>query len=454
MSDNADTHIRLPLYIAIGWGVGTVVPSIMFNITNIFLMRFMTDVLSITAIAAGTIFAVSKIYDAVTDPIMGTISDRTRSRWGRQRPYLVLGGIVCALSLIALFAPPGAIVGDVAVWYMLAALILYSTGYTIFNVPYLAMPAEMTDNYHERSFLMSWRVTAINVAQVFGLIASPLILEWAGGGRSGHSAVGMVMAAGVLVAAVLSFKMTEKAPFHHVEAGVTPSIREQVRAVAENRPFLLLVAIKFFMLLANSFTFGAFAYFVQRVLEQPDRMLSAMFFVSTAASLLAIPVWLKVGRWLGKSKALILACLILAGSALSWLVAGPGEPFLLILARPLGTGIAAAGILLMGQSMLPDTIEYDRRRTGKKRAGIFAGVYTTAEKMAYALGPALTGVLLGSMGYVEGTQGAAIEQPASAITAIYLAMGVAPPTCMLIAVFFLVFYDLDEEKLKSIEEPA
>ncbi len=454
MTDSTDTQIRLPLAIAIGWGIGTVVPSIMYNITNVFLMRFMTDILSISAIAAGTIFAVSKIYDAVTDPIMGTISDRTRTRWGRQRPYLVLGGIVCALSLVALFAPPGAIVGDIAVWYMLAALILYSTGYTIFNVPYLAMPAEMTDNYHERSFLMSWRVTAINIAQVVALVASPLILVAAGGGRSGYGVVAAVMAVGALVAALVCFKMTEKAPFHHVEAGPTPSIREQAKAVAENRPFLLLVVIKFFMLLANSFTFGAFAYFVQRVLEQPDQVLSAMFFTSTAANLLSIPIWLRVGRWLGKSRALILACLLLAASGLSWLLAGPGEPFLLILARPLVTGIAAAGILLMGQSMLPDTIEYDRRRTGQKRAGIFAGIYTTAEKMAFALGPALTGLLLGSMGYVEGTQGAAIEQPASAITAIYIAMGIAPAACMFVAVVFLFFYDLDEEKLKSIKEPA
>lgn len=454
MSFRPEPDVRLPLAVAIGWGVGTVVPSIMFNVTNIFLMRFMTDVLAISAIAAGGIFALSKIYDAVTDPVMGTISDRTKSRWGRQRPYLVLGGVVCALSLAALFAPPQAIVGDNAVWYMLVALILYSTGYTIFNVPYLAMPAEMTDNYHERSFLMSWRVTAINVAQTAALVLSPLILVAAGGGRGGYGVVGWVMAAGVLVAAVVCFKMTEKAPFHHVEHGQTPTIKEQARAVTENRPFLLLLFIKFFMLLANSFSFGAFAYFVQRVLEQPDQVLSLLFLASTTASLLAIPVWLRISRKIGKSRALILACSILGLAGLSWLLAGPGDPLVLILARPCATGIAAAGILIMGQSMLPDTIEYDRRRTGKKRAGIFAGIYTTAEKMAYALGPALTGILLGSMGYVEGTAGAAIAQPASAITAIYISIGVAPPVCLLIACGVLMFYDLDEEKLKAMEDKA
>ena len=150
----------------------------------------------------------------------------------------------------------------------------------------------------------------------------------------------------------------------------------------------------------------------------------------------------------------MIACSILALSGFSWLLATADESLFLILLRPFGTGIAAAGMLIVGQSMLPDTIEYDRRRTGLERAGVFAGIYTTAEKMAYALGPALTGVLLGAMGYVSGTAGAAIAQPATAITAIYLTIGVAPVVCLFAAVGLLSFYDLDEEKLKATAQAA
>lgn len=454
MSKTTGEEIKLPLAVAIGWGIGTVVPSIMFNITNVFLMRFMTDLLGIAAATAGAVFAISKIYDAVTDPVMGTLSDKTKSPWGRHRPYLVLGALVCGASLVAIFAPPGWVVESNAAWYMLGALVLYSTGYTIFNVPYLAMPAEMTQNYHERSFLMSWRVTAINVAQVGGLILAPVILVSAGGGREGYTVVGWVMAGIVILAGVISFTMTAKAPFHDVPTGPSPSFKDQVRTVAGNKPFLQLIVIKFFMLLANSFSFGAFAYFVQRVLQQQDTTLSYMFTTSTAASLLAIPIWLKVSKRIGKAPTLMVACSILSLTALSWLLADSNEPLPLILMRPLGTGIAAAGILLIGQSMLPDTIEYDRRRTGMERAGIFAGIYTTAEKFAYALGPALTGVLLGSMGYVSGTAGVAIEQPESAITAIYLTIAVAPPVCLMVAIGMLFFYKLDEETLKATTQEA
>ena len=273
MKDKLQAEIKLPLAVAIGWGIGTVVPSIMFNVTNVFLVRFMTDFLGIAAVTAGLVVAVSKIYDAVTDPVMGTISDRTRSRWGRQRPYLVLGAFVSGASLIAIFGLSSSLEGAAAAWYMLGALILYSTGYTIFNVPYLAMPAEMTESYHERSFLMSWRVVAINVAQVIGLILGPIILVTAGGGRLGYAAVGWTMAAVVVLAGCLSFAMTKKAPFRNVPPGPSPKFREQIRTVAQNKPFLQLLAIKFFMLLANAFSFGAYAYLVKRVLEQSDTIL-------------------------------------------------------------------------------------------------------------------------------------------------------------------------------------
>ena len=449
MESTANSHVRLPLTIAVGWGVGTLVPAIMYNITNLFLMRFMTDVLGIAAISAGLVFFLSKIYDAVTDPLMGTLSDRTRSRWGRHRPYLILGGVLCSLSLIALFAPPSAVTGDNAMWYMLAAMILYATGYTVFNVPYLAMPAEMTESYHERSFLMSWRVTAIQGAQLFAQVAAPLLLVAWGSNRSAYGSVGMVMAAAAMVAAVICFYSTAKAPFHEVLESKLPPLLEQAKTVFKNKPFLQLMAIKFFTLLANAFSFGSLAYFVQRVLEHSDQILALLFLTSTIAGLCAIPVWLKVGKRLGKSKTLLVACLILICTGSSWLLAGPGEPIPLIIIRAIFNGSAAAGLILMGQSMLPDTIEYDRRRTGLERAGIFAGMYTTVEKLAFAMGPAITGILLGSMGYVAGTAGAAIEQPASAITAIYICVGIAPPICLVVACGFLLVYDLDEAKLKA-----
>lgn len=441
--------IKLPVFIAAGWGLGTVVPSVMYNVTNFFLMPFMTDMLGIAAGTAGVIYTLSKLYDAVTDPAMGVISDKTKSRWGRQRPYLVLGALVCAASLVALFAPPESIVAENAVLYMFFALILYSTGYTIFNVPYLAMPAEMTQNYHERSFLMSWRVGAIQVSQVAALIASSFLLSWLGGGRDAYASVGWICATIVVIAGVISFKMTEKAHFHEVPQGPKPTFKEQLRSVLSNLPFAQLIGIKFFMLLANSFTFGSFVYFVTRVLQQPFTTLGFMTATSTATAALSIPIWLKVSRSVGKRNALIGACAILACTALSWLLAGSDEPLALVLLRPAFTGIAAAGILTIGQSMLPDTIEYDRRRTGLERAGVFAGIYTTAEKMAFAFGPILTGFLLQSMGYVSGTAGLATEQPESAITAIYIAMGIAPAVCLVFAIALLTFYKLDENTLKS-----
>ena len=152
---------RLPLIICIGWGMGTFGISSMFNSVNLLLQRFATDFLGIAAAAYGLIYLVSKIYDAATDPVMGALSDRTRSRFGRRRPYLLLGGALCAAAFIALFNAPSVVDSPHALLLLALLLIFYSTGYTVFNVPYLAMPAEMTRDYMERARLISFRVYAI-----------------------------------------------------------------------------------------------------------------------------------------------------------------------------------------------------------------------------------------------------------------------------------------------------
>ena len=135
----------LPLGLCIGWGAGTLVSSTLLFTTNTLLLRFMTDYLGVAAATAGLLFALSKVYDAASDPVVGIFSDTVRSSRGRRRPFLFAGTFLASLSLILLFNPPQ-LMGAAMVAYMAFGLIFFSTAYTVFNVPYLAMPAEMTGN--------------------------------------------------------------------------------------------------------------------------------------------------------------------------------------------------------------------------------------------------------------------------------------------------------------------
>ncbi len=432
--------------LAAGWGVGTLGISVMFNTTNFLLLRFMTDFLGIAAASAGLILLLSKLYDAVTDPLMGAVSDRTRSPWGRRRPWLLLGGVICAVAFAGLFHAPALIGAGSAFAVMLLLALLYSTGYTVFNVPYMAMPAEMSNDYHERSFLVQFRVYAIALGTLAGGFGAPWLVQHCGGGREGHSAMSSILAVFILVSAVACFFATRKA---RATVRVVPprqTWRERWQIFSGNRPFLLLIAVKFFQLMALAVSQAVLSYFILRILGLDYAFMGTFLLLSSVAMFAATPVWLALSKRQGKVWCYLVASAIYAVIAASWFWAQGGDPQWQFHLRALIAGFASGGMLLMGQAMLPDTIAWDAHRSGIQREGVFAGIYTSAEKLAFAMGAAVSGIFLGAMGYVESTTGSAV-QPDSAILAIRLSMSLLPTALTAISCAFLLPYDLDEERL-------
>ena len=444
------TARRLPLSLCLGWGLGTLGISIMFNTLNVLMQRYATDYLGVAAITWGYIYLGAKIYDAVTDPVMGIISDRTRSRWGRRRPYLLIGGLVSAMAFYGLFHAPDTVTNQQAVLLLALLMLLYSTGYTIFNVPYMAMPAEMTSDYHARSHLVSFRVYAIGFGTIAGLSLAPLLIGALGGGKQGHESMASVYALIILASSIACFVMTRSANQTSPRANVSPGFAQRMRLIATNRPFLLLVGVKFTQLAGLAINQAALVYFIVHVLGKGYAFLGIYGLVASVCLLLAPPLCLSAGRRYDKRLIFIFSSLFYAAVMLTWLVSGPDETTSLILLRGALLGLSGGAMLMMGQAMLPDTIGYDHARSGLNRAGVFAGIYTTAEKLAFATGGALAAFILGYMGYQSSTTGYA-AQPDSAIVAIYLCMGALPAVMALLSCVFLLPYDLDEQKIRAME---
>ena len=164
--NNVASGYRLSFSQRFGWAIGTHGTSTMIGVLVTYLLNYMTDTLGIAAFTAGLIIFVARMYDLITDPIMGYISDRTDSRWGRRRPYLLVGAIVCFIAFVALFNIPEIQSKAGMAGYTTFLLIMFTTAYTIYNVPYLAMPAEMTDSYNERTSMMGLRVIFFTTASL------------------------------------------------------------------------------------------------------------------------------------------------------------------------------------------------------------------------------------------------------------------------------------------------
>lgn len=453
-SQTGAEHPPVPFSIRLGWGVGSLGVSILFNAYSALLLFYLTNVVGMKLELAGMLMFVAKMYDVVTDLPMGLVSDRTRTRIGRRRPYLLLGALICAASFVMMFNVPA---GDGApsattTAFVLGSLLLYASGYTIFNVPYLAMPAEMSGSYHERTAIMSFRVVFIQIGNFLAVGLGPRIAGAFGGGFDGYAAVGWIFGIVVLVSMVASFLGTARA--RTVERStVKYPVREQFASAISNRPFMLLAAYKFLTLLSGATVFSSLLFFVKNVLRLDPGIMTFYTAAYGAAALITVPLfWVRLSKRIGKHRALMFATVGFLLVALSWLLAEPGESTALFVLRAFLLGTFAAGKLLLGMTLLPDVMEYDALRTGMRREGVYSGSYSFVEKSAFALSPLLMTVILGAAGYQESVNDALVEQTGRALSGIYLNIAIVPAVCNALAVLVLLRYDLTEARLREMRE--
>lgn len=448
------TATALPLMVCLGWGAGTLAVAALFNAVNVLLLRYLVDFVGIGAGVAGALIGLSKLYDAFIDPAVGTLSDRSRSPAGRRRPFVLVGGMLLAVAAVMLFNVPGSMKGNDALWYVVVALLVYATAYATFSVPYMAMPAEMTRDYHERSRLISFRVYAVALASLLAVFIGPVVIGALGGGQAGHSALSGLLVTVIVAATLFFYVATKPAAAHYEENPVRVPFLRKLVLIADNKPFMLLLAIKLMQLLALAVTQAAMPFLFRRVLLLDDTTLGLYFLVFYATMMAAQPLWLRAGRKLGKRDLYFWISLVYGLMYASWYFVSPDDPIIFLYLRALLLGATGGGVLLFGQSLLPDTMEWDYRRTGLRREGLLAGLYTVVEKLAYALGTAITGIVLGAAGYIQGAGAAAANQPPSAIHAIFLLASFLPMAFLLASCVALKFYDLSEARLSGPIEPV
>jgi GPH family glycoside/pentoside/hexuronide:cation symporter len=440
---------KLNYRIAIGWGLGGSIFSAV-DFAKILLLSYLVDYVGVAAILAGGMIAVCKIYDALIDPLIGVVSDQTKSRWGRRRPYLFLGALSCGGAYFMMFHVPLFKAQWAIAAYVFASLIFYATAYALFSVPYKAMSAEITDDYHARSTLMSIGTVFFMIGAMVSTSTAPTLIGVFGGGRGGHEAMSLIMGISTCAIGLISFALTMGAPSRAPTASLPGAkVREIWSLIYKNRPFFILTLSSAFRGLAISFMNGSAVFYVRRVLGVGDIWLGKFFFLITAICILSLPAWVWISRKIGKRNAFLLGIIIYVPPQMSWFWATATEANWIFLLRTAMVAIGSGSMLAMGQSMLPDAIEYDRRKTGLNREGIYAGFTTTVEKATTAFGIALVGVALAITHYVKASD-PHVVQPKSAIEGIYFCFAVCPSVLLVISGLVMLIYPLNEKYLKTM----
>jgi GPH family glycoside/pentoside/hexuronide:cation symporter len=448
--NNLTTGERSPRYILIGWGLGTIGPSLVLSATSLLLLRYLTDFIGLAAGLAAGLIAFAKLYDALTDPLIGALSDRTGGAAGRRRPWLLFGGLALAISLPLLFNIPRSLGPSGATLWAGAALLFYSNAYACFVIPYVAMSTEITQNFDDRSYMMSWRVAASGLGSLAAALLGANVIDRLGGGLRGHQIMSFLLAPIVVAFTLLAYWSTRAAPVILRSPKSSVGFAKQVRLALANKPFVLFLGVKMLMLMMLGIG-AAYAYFFTLILHRPISLLGAFVSGSTVFMIISQPLWLYLAKRWGKKETLQFALTIVVLTSLSWLLVGRDEPMAGVLVRGCLSGLANGGTLCASQAMLPDVLEYDRVKSGIRREGLFAGLYTIIEKLASALGIALIGIFLQAMGYISHRSGGGVTvQPDSALLAIRLCVSVVPAVLCGGCVLLLCWYNLKPETIERL----
>jgi GPH family glycoside/pentoside/hexuronide:cation symporter len=432
--------------VRLGYGVGSFCTATWGAVPGLLLLYYMTNTMAVPAWIAGVVITAPKIWDVVINPLVGRWSDRTVSRFGPRRPWLLAGACTLPLAFLLTFAGPP-LTGTPAALYIGGFFLIGATAYSLFEVPYKAMPAEMTDDYHERTSLLQWRMVFIGAATVISGIVAPAIVNSEGDdGTLGSYRLMAVVIALVMLAAMLgAFFGTARAPMTGQPEPGEGSIIAQFAAVKGNVSFLWLLALSCTQGLAVGVMLAGAPYFAAYTLDDP-KATSTLFAALVGPILLTMPLWVRLSKRFDKRGAMILAGLLFFGgtaamSATPWLGSVYGHAAIFVV------GIGFAGVQLLQFSMLSDVIAFDVMMTGKRRAGLFTGLWTAIESGVAAFGTLIFSTVLTIGGFISSDPSRPVTQPVSAETAVFLGQTVVPAAIILAAVLMTLKYRLTVDQV-------
>ena len=425
------------------------------TLPGLVLVYYLTDTLGVSVVIAGIAITVAKIWDVIIDPVIGSLSDRSAITHGSRRRPMILGAVTLPVFFTLTFAAPAGLPPVASAIWVTVFFLLSATAFSLFQVPYIALPAELTDDYDDRTRLLTWRVVVLTIAiLLFGAGGPEIRGLFPENAPLGY--VVMAGAAGLLIG--LGFGIASRtAPSIEVR-GPVPKInpagayRQAWAVLRDSQPLRVLLGAFALQALATGLMLATAQYVATWILGD-EGALTPLFAALVAPALLVAPVWKIVADRNGKERAFFIASTLfgLATLSLVGIVFVPGWWLLAPLAL---AGCAYAGMQSLPMSMLPDVIQHDAKVRGTDRAGAFSGVWTAAETIGMAFGATLLTIMLALTGYVErtATSIAAASQSAETVTAIGLAFSIVP--AVLIALSMLVFVRYRLRRDDFIQEGA
>ena len=443
---NAASPARLSLSTKLAYSVGNVGIQMLVAAMSFFLMVFLTDVALVAPAVAGSALMLGKLWDAVNDPLMGWLSDRTRSRHGRRRVYLIYGALPLGLLAAMLWMMPAGLPPIWAFVWIVVVYTVFDTALTLVQMPYAALSADMTTDYDERTSLMAIASIGALIGYILGSVAMPMMVKSAATPQYGYMLAGGVL--GLIVGASVAFvawRVHEPATEARSEA-VDATPWASLASTLKNRPFLTLASAFGLIRLGLTIVQMMLVYFVVYQLHEHKEMLPKLMLVLLLMVGISIVFWKwATERW--EKNITYAAGMMVSAAGIGWTFwIQPGQlgPMFACVAV-IGIGMGAHWVV--PYAMLPDAIDEGQAATGERRSGMYLGVFGLFDKLARTVGAALVGWVLQAFNYVPN-----VPQTEEALLGIRIAFGVLPPAFIILAIPLLLAYPITRARHAVVRE--
>jgi GPH family glycoside/pentoside/hexuronide:cation symporter len=415
----------------------------------VYIPKFYTDVVGVHITALGAILLAVRLFDAVTDPVIGMVSDRMETRFGRRRPMMAAGALLTSVSILLLFNPPEFDAqAHATAWFLILIFALFLS-WTIVIVPYESLGPELTFDYDERTALFSMRDGAL-IAGTLVAAASPGAVKWlagipedGAGQRQTFLLLSLVYAPLILAGTALCVAYFRE----QTRAMPSPSAETVFRRMGScfrNRPFRILLIAYTVSAIGNNLPATLILYYVEYVLQ--SRLADLFLLVYFVTGILFLPAWVRLSGKHGKKRVWLVAMAVNTGAFFWVFFLGPGD-VLLYGMLVFVSGIGFGATLAIPSAIQADVIDYDELKTGERREGLYIGLWSIAKKLAAAVGVGAGLALLGASGYEPN-----IAQPESVTFTLRLLYALVPCICNAAAIVLALAYPIDAEAHRRIRE--
>lgn len=434
----------LSLLSIISYGLGDMANNFVFAFGILFLLNYYTDVVGIPLVAAGAMLAMVRIFDAVTDIIAGHLIDRTTTRWGRFRPFLLWGALPLMLLNLAVFSVPNNFSQDGKLIYAYVTYALLGIAYSFINISYGSLATAMTQEPRERANLGASRMfMAVCTFSFLTMVVGPIMAKLKGETlQAALTQATLIMGIIGTLLYFICFKNTHETIERKADH---PKFKESIKTIFKNKPLLILCASTACMLLGYSSSGASLIYFARYIIGDAKTFFITLGIINLLTAFIFAPILPKIAETIGK-KNTFLCGLTLSFSGYLMLFLSPSNSITLIYGAFLLTSAGVKATMAIAWALEADTVEYGEWRTGIRIEGMTYSFFSLMRKLGYSIGGSMPAFILAFYGYIPNSE----KQSNIAILGIQQAVALVPAILFMTAFILMLFYPLTDRKFSEI----